>query len=175
MAQPPKHVILIVVVFLPFSPSSPTDFQQRVSGLERGQRGEHTQKNWRGTSESYARVWNVIERQARAPGRQTDRFRTLLAVRKMSPVLHKQKFAEVSGLLSAIYCPYVKVLYILLLLVHYSSIAVRKNIHNKKGLTCLLYKGWNTMMWTGFVNFRFIPTNWINSCCSEQLSCLWSI
>lgn len=38
----------------------------------------------------------MIESQARAPGRQTDRFRTLLAMRKMSPVLHKQKLTLVT-------------------------------------------------------------------------------
>lgn len=54
----------------------------------------NTQRSWRATSESYARVWNTIESQARASGRQTDRFRTLLAMRKMSPMLHKQNLTS---------------------------------------------------------------------------------
>lgn len=59
---------------------------------------EVTHKNWRVTNESYKRVWNVIESPARTPGRQMQGFRTLLALRKMSPVLYKQKFTfTVSG------------------------------------------------------------------------------
>lgn len=76
-----NHVILAVVC------STPADFQQRLSGQERGQRGEHTEKKlacdqWiLRTSVKYDREPSKSTWQA---DRQTG-FSTLLAMRKMSP------------------------------------------------------------------------------------------